>query len=188
MPKKKPASKTTGKTVEEIVQAKENEIRHQRFESAFVYDPHGNLVLGKDGGQYEVGFSPEELGLMKGNILTHNHPRGLGFPDTDPRSWGNSFSDDDIFLASTHELAEIRAVTPKQRFSMKPPVEGWSQTYWEETILPTLVETNRAVIVDFGQQFELYQMTKAEVEAEHWHEVWSRISSKLGLKYTREGD
>ena len=119
-----------------------SEIRHQRFESAFVYDPKGNLVFGKDGAQYEVAFSPEELKLMKGNILTHNHPRGLGFPDTDPRSWGNSFSDDDIFLASTHELAEIRAVTPKQRFSMKPPPEGWSQTYWNETLLPALKQTS----------------------------------------------
>lgn len=183
-----PNEENADKTVEEIIRTKENEIREQLFESAFVYDSKGNLVFGKEGAQYEVEFTEEELRLMKGNILTHNHPRGLEYPDSDPRSWGNSFSDDDIFLASTHELAEIRAVTPKQRFSMKPPEEGWSQTYWEDKILPLLVETNRAVIVDFRQQIELYQMTQAEVEAEHWHEVWSRISSKLGLKYTREGN
>lgn len=186
MPKGKSDPQKTSKTVEEIIRTKENEIRGQRFESAFVYDSKGNLVFGKDGAQYEVAFSPEELRLMKGNILTHNHPRGLEYPDTDPRSWGNSFSDVDIALASTHELAEIRAVTPKQRFSMKPPDGGWSQSYWKETLLPALKQTNNEVFNDFLRAVDLRSLSKEEAEARHWHEVWSRLARKLGLRYSQE--
>ena len=118
--------KREGRGLEETLRAKEEEIRYQKHESAFVYDLQGRLLLSKEGEQYEVSFTPEELTLMRGNVLTHNHPRGLEYPDSDPRSFGNSFSDDDIFLASVYELAEIRVVTPKQRFSMKPPERGWS--------------------------------------------------------------
>ncbi len=45
------------KPVEKIVREKENEIRRQSYESAFLFDPQGNLLFGKDGAQYEVGFS-----------------------------------------------------------------------------------------------------------------------------------
>ncbi len=176
------------RTVQNIIREKENSIRRQPFESAFLYNAQGILILSKAGVQYTVEFTREETSLMKGAILTHNHPRGLEYPDSDIRSWGNSFSDSDIALASTHELAEIRVVTPKQRFSMKPPAEGWSLSYWEDTLKPTLDEVEVWVYDEFDARIAQKRLTPTEAQALHWHEVWLQVARRLGLEYAQEED
>ena len=115
--------------VEPIARAKEEQIRFQTFESAFAWDAQGNEILAKDGQQYEVTFTAQERAALKDATLTHNHPHGLGFADTDPQSAGNSFSPEDIAFAMACDLAEMRVVTPKLRFSMKRPASGWGYAY-----------------------------------------------------------
>jgi len=61
------------------VREAENLIRHQQYETAFVWNSEGLLVLRKDGGKSHVEFSDEEVILMKGAVVTHNHPHGLTF-------------------------------------------------------------------------------------------------------------
>src|SRR5205823_5749281 len=108
-----------------MILAKEDELRLLRYESAFAVDAAGNVVLDKAGTSSEIELTDEEVELLRSAtsvIFTHNHPGGWRFPPDDPRHGGNSFSPHDIHLACKCELAEIRAVTPRFRFSMKPPI------------------------------------------------------------------
>ena len=38
----------------------------------------------------------------------------------------------------------------------------------------------------FRDQLAIFQMTQEEVDVEFWHEIWSRVSAKLGIQYIRE--
>lgn len=68
---------------------------------------------------------------MKDAILTHNHPGGWRYSENDIMHIGNSFSVEDIMLAVSQDISEIRAVTPLYTFSMKRPEKGWGID-WQE--------------------------------------------------------
>ena len=75
----------------------EDDIRNQNYETAAVVDKDGNTVFVKDGQQSQVGFNFRECGQMRGNILTHNHPRC------------SMFSDEDLTCFARNAMFEIRA-------------------------------------------------------------------------------
>lgn len=170
----------------EILREREDTIRNQRFETAIAWDADGKEVLVKDGQQYSVDFTEQEAAKLKGTVFTHNHPRGLDYPANDPRAMGNSFSIEDIFFASKWEIGEIRAVTPKQRFSMKPPDGGWNKDYLANTLRPSVLAHHANIRVEYLERIARGIMTPEEAEARHYHELWTRVSSELGLHYTRE--
>lgn len=76
----------------------EGKIRKQEYESACVIDKEGNQLLFKDGEKTEVSFNWQEVSLMKGATLTHNHPSS------------STFSVEDVKIFVNRELQEIRAV------------------------------------------------------------------------------
>lgn len=164
----------------------EDVIRRWDHEWAFVWNGEGLLVLAKEGGRNEVEFSEEEVLLMRGAVLTRNHPHGLSFPDVDPRSFGHSFSEDDIHLACSAGMAEMRVVTPKLRFSMKPPVTGWSQKLWDADIHPSYVKHYDQVWEELMDAFSSGAISSAEADARIAHETWSRVANEIGLLYVRE--
>lgn len=118
----------------QFVRAKEDEIRAQRFESAFFWDWQGNLLLSKDGEPTSVQFTDEEIALVQGAISMHNHPYGWNFSARDPRRAGYSFSEFDVQSACQASLAILRIVTPQFRYMMKPPPQGWGLDYWENVL------------------------------------------------------
>lgn len=173
-----------------LVRAKEDTIRGLRFESAYAVGADGTVLLDKDGEQYSVTFTDAELALLRGKgvIFTHNHPRGWDVPESDPRRTGNSFSADDIAVACNVEVAEIRAVTPKRRYWMRPPPEGWDMAYWRSTLLPTRTFYNNEVRAEFLKEIRRGTLTPDEAEAQHNHEVWLRVSRDLGIPYGYDED
>ena len=93
----------------------EDKIRNQNYETAAIVDKDGNVLLNKDGGQRQVGFTPLEGKLMKDNTLTHNHPSS------------SMFSEEDIACFVRNEMQEIRATTREGvTFSVKRG-EGYSR-------------------------------------------------------------
>ena len=173
----------------EIVRAKEEEIKNNRFESAFAVDETGGVILDKPGEQYHVGFTQQEIDLLRagrGVIFTHNHPRGWNYPADSPLRAGSSFSDTDIEFACRVNVAETRVVTPMQRYFVRPAPEGWSLTYWEKTLKP-VYDLHAA---DVERQFRLLvlqrQMSWEEAGAREMHEVWSRVAAETNLTYGRE--
>lgn len=75
----------------------EDAIRHQDYESAAVIAPSGNTLFFKDGEVSHVDFTVQEGAMMKGNVMTHNHPAS------------GVFSVEDIYCFTGNQMAEIRA-------------------------------------------------------------------------------
>lgn len=172
---KAPAPQAKPKTYAEVLAEKENEIAQLRdHERAYLLDEHGNVVLGKDGEAHEVRFTPEELKLFPGRVFTHNHPSG------------GSFSFADVHLACYHNLREIRAVGQKYVYSMRPPDTGWSAEFWDRTVEMEATMADIEVQNEFWPLIKAGLMTKAEANFRHWHEVWTRVAKRTGLKYVRE--
>lgn len=77
----------------------ENRIRNGAKETAVVMSKSGDVLLEKGGATHSVSFTPSESDLMVGAVVTHNHPSGSSFSDTDLRTLINK------------NLTEMRAVT-----------------------------------------------------------------------------
>ena len=166
----------------------EDLIRRQRYETAIAWNAQGVQILRKEGERDKVEFSAEEVALIHGATFTHNHPSGLSFADNDPRSFGHSFSEDDIRLACLARLSEVRAVTPKLRFSMKPPHFGWDLVFWETKVRPSFLKHSQNVWQELDQAFISGAVTPAEASIRVLHEVWSQVENDVGLVYTRGED
>lgn len=172
----------------------EDRIKKQSFESAAVFDSKGNLLFFKDGEKSFVEFSRADLAVMKGAIVTHNHPGGNEFNPSNPRSKGNSFSKDDFKLAAIAGVGELRAVSNGYRHSVKPPDGGWDARYWRDTLEPAFDAESKAVknesikkiVAAEKEDYKTYVATIDLAEANHWHEVAQRTAKKLGITYTRE--
>jgi hypothetical protein len=176
----------------EQIQFKEKELRLLRTEVGVAFDSSGRVVLEKaarPNAEYELEFSDEEIAALRtvGAVtFTHNHPRGWGYPTTDPRHAGSSFSLDDVLLACRAELREIRAVTPLCTYSFQPgPGRSWNEATWHTEIRPL----QQAVYATVKQR--LYtaalrgEVTPAEASARLDHEVWTEVAALLGLRYSR---
>lgn len=160
----------------------EGKIRYQRFESAALFDASGNQVFFKDGEKYEVSFNESEVAMMKDGVLTHNHPRGWEFPESDPRHIGNSFSDSDIFLASQGDLREIRAVSRAHLYQMKRPSDGWPDVDRIETVI---YESESKVRADLTKKIKNGLISNEDAESMHFHQIMKRVASSINAEYTR---
>lgn len=179
-------------TAAEKIKAKEDDLRFtRRREIAFAVDAAGSIVLEKESDtDFEIALTEEEVQQLRsaeGVIFTHNHPRGWEYPQDDPRHAGFSFSPHDILLACRAELAEIRAVAPQFRFSMKPPSEGWNEAYW--SIISTVFEVEKAEVDhEMIQMLRQGHLSPAEYQVEYLHQVWLRVASLLGVEYIRSAE
>lgn len=170
----------------QLVRAKEDEIRAQRFESAFFWDAQGNLLLHRDGERTTVKFTSNEQSLLSGAISTHNHPLGWSVGEHDPRRAGNSFSENDVRTACYLSLSILRIVTPKLRFMMKPSPQGWNAKYWEKTLKPQYDQIYAQTWREFITKVQARQMLSSIAGTTFQHEVWSRIATTTGIEYARE--
>ena len=168
------------------VREAEDSIRRQRYKTAIAWNVQGVQILRKEGEQYQVVFSDEEIALLNGATLTHNHPRGLEFPRNDKRSWGNSFSDADLHLACAARLSALRVVTPRLHFSLKPPSNGWDEAFWNEHLALSYTNTELTVASEFREAILAGRSSAEDAESTFFHEVCLRVSRELRLIYVRE--
>ena len=174
----------------EIVFAKETELRPLRYESAVVFDSSGTILLEKQAkpdAPYEITFSDAEIAALKaqsGVVFTHNHSQGWNYAAGDPRHGGNSFSPSDIEFACKAEFAEIRAVSPAYRFSMRPLAERFTENDWQAIWRVYSVELE-SVKQEFGGAVMQRRMTREAYIAEVLHTAWARAALLLGLRYSR---
>jgi|GEM_PF-1371518 len=170
-----------GKDLNIVLKQLEEEIVNQEYETTIVLDENGNIVFRKNGESDNVEFTREEADMMKGMILTHNHPRGWTFPEDDPRHAGNGFSPDDIHIAAFSEVKELRAITPGYIYSLRPNKNGrFPFNSWN--IYQAISEQVRK---EFENKISTGEMTPSQAEAIHWHEVSTRFAKLCGLEYSR---
>ena len=95
----------------------EKQICKNNFETAFILDNNGAVLLCKKGNKKSVMFSKRHLSLTQGNILTHNHPFSQ---EHEIYNINKSFlSSSDLVLAYQYKLSEIRMVIGNEWQSFK---------------------------------------------------------------------
>ena len=176
-------------TPQQQIYAKEEEIRLLLvYESAFVVDENGSVVLEKTSDTaYEIAFTEAEIEAIRAAanpVFTHNHPRGWNFSTENAQHGGSSFSPNDLELACKAHLAEIRAVSPKYRFSIKPAAGRFQESDWQIIKFAFDVE-HAAVKLERGTAVMQRQLSREAYVADVLHETWKRVAAVLGLKYTR---
>lgn len=153
----------------EDINTVEDKIRDQKFESAGLFKD-GNKVFFKDGEAVQVGFTQEEVDLMKGGTLTHNHPGG------------RSFTPEDLRLFNRRELKELRAVSKNADYSVQRGIKSFSESEVDKVFIESYAETRK----EFDAAINSGQITKKFANREIHHEMMNKISKKLEWKYKRK--
>jgi hypothetical protein len=94
----------------------ESKISRNRYETAYLFDQHGNLLFTKTGNEKSVRFLKKDLQLMHGNVLTHNHSY-LQF--LEPFGNTSALSSADLHLAYQEKPSAIRMVFGDERHSFQ---------------------------------------------------------------------
>lgn len=165
--------------------AVENEIRmNKSYETGVLVDKKGKILIDKRGESFEVGFTKDETLLMKDCVLTHNHPRGWGFPENSLGRVGNSFSIEDLTLAVAYDLAEIRAVTPNYTFSMKKPDKGWGVDW--KTMKREYDKLEKKLLKENKSRIAKKTLTVQQATHTHYHILAQNIAKKYGWTYEKK--
>lgn len=180
-----PPSDSSGESVLDLIRAVEDEIRQNRWdEIAVVLDQTtGEEIWRKQGSEAAIVFSMQELTTMQDCVLTHNHPVGWRYAASDPRRAGASFSEADVELAIEADVAEVRAVTPLLRFSLKRPNVGWPGS---PELLADHDAIEKRVLSTLLREVGEGSLTQEAATARVAHEVMLRLASMYGLSYSTE--
>lgn len=154
------------------VTAIEDHIATAPVERAVVFDETGVVLVDKEGERAEVSFTPKEVERMRGaSVFTHNHPGGT------------SFSLPDILLAKRLNIQEMRVVTERELYILDAPPAGWPALALRD-LLRAVQEADAQVEEELTAQIRAGRLSKAEANKRHWPEVWTRVSQRIGLRYT----
>lgn len=94
----------------------EKKHRNDRVESLQVVDKNGKILINKsDKATNSVSVSAAEVKKMKGQLMTHNHPRG------------SPFSPQDLCMMHITQMSEGRAGGPKGTYYMRAKADGSSK-------------------------------------------------------------
>ena len=172
---------TVSKTRESVILAEESTIRYQTYETAVIVDDKGDVVIKKVGDTNSVTFTSDEKKLMEGHTLTHTHPSSC------------SFSSQDILMAQILNLREMRAVSGKYTYSIKPSGDKWPNIFfsaldyqygqWTSDAYRSLDSELRS---EFEEKLSNKIMTIDDANKTHHHELNLRLARRFNLIYTRE--
>lgn len=156
----------------------ENIIRGNRTETGVVFDTNGKMVWRQKGNKNSVDITGAiKKGVLKGNILTHNHPGG------------SSFSPDDVYVLSQQELSSIRAVSNKHNYEVQLSDEFKEKSNTQRTkiLREKISKYNTEVGAELAKDIDDGKISVLDANLNHWHLVWTRIEENEGIiKYTRE--
>lgn len=160
------------------LKAYEDEIRSKAVEYSAVFDQQGRkLWESEEGTQTDVSIEEAvDSGLIKGNVLTHNHPIDA------------SFSRGDIKILAQEEAAELRAVTPKYDFSAKltdvfSRLDDPSKLKRFNAEIDSLFTEQ---IIKYREKIAAEEMTVDEATFALQHEMWKEFEKRTGwIEYRR---
>ncbi len=153
-----------------------NKIRSLKHEEAYIFDDTGKSILYKTGSTSEVSFTRAECVSIQGSpLMLHNHPGS------------SSFSPEDITFAFRNSIKEMRVVSKEYDYSFKQIDNG---IQFDPSNLALLQKTRRKIHDQVKNEF-IDKIDKGEISLEfanknHYHEVWTRVSKKIGAFYERK--
>ena len=146
----------------------EDKIREHKFESLAVFKD-GKQIFFKDGEKSQVSFTEDEMKLFAGNIVTHNHPGG------------RSFSESDLITFNNSNAKEIRAVSKLYDYSLS----GQTSKFSYAELRNKYREFNETIRQQFTDKIDSGKMTIEQANTEHHHEVNILFADHFKLTYKR---
>jgi hypothetical protein len=176
-PKQRGTIQKLGAKVEKELLKTETKIKSGKVETAVIYNEKGKKLYEKDGthNSVQVGGAAA-AGLLKGNILTHNHPSGTP-----------SFSPADVGLLLDYRMKEMRCVTPEGHIARiaLPDNGGYFTLDERKEIMDMAERLNKETQKKFLAKIQDGTMTREQAKFEHWHVIWTEVAKKYDLKYER---
>lgn len=169
-------------------------------EAVLINGVTGEVIWRKSGRASSIEFDDDdEIAQMRGQVLTHNHPRGWRYPADDPRRAGSSFSSTDIAMLVVGKLAEMRAVSPRYIYRVQPPAlaSQRAQASYFRTHVAPLPYVDVRYLVDRYKQVVLRQyaarsshhgddLADTRLQATLWHDVMELVAIGWGVDYERK--
>lgn len=152
------------------VETVEAPIRNLHYENGYIVSKDGTVLAELTDESVDSIRIPIEGHDWSNTIFTHNHP------------WGVGLSIDDTAVAMRTNMREMRAVTGAGLvYSIRRTGDAWP-----ETLVDELVGENELVRVNFTEKIKAGQLTIAEANLAHYHELYSRVAARHSdLRYTR---
>lgn len=159
---------------ESILRSRE-EIRNKSVEYAHVIRPDGSVALNKTSNlPNAVEFTREEVRLMRGNDVLHNHPTG------------RSFSPEDVFLGIESGARSMQTVGRGSGIDYILRGTGGRTLALNRaeymTFLDVAEKTENELRREFRGRILQGTMTKAEANYKHPQELWKRIFDNPTIK------
>lgn len=150
----------------------ERAIRDLAVEHAYAFSVDGELLLHRtDDADSKVHFDDEAIALLPGTVLTHNHPGG------------RSFSETDVTFAMRVGLAEMRVVTARSRYVLRPPDDEWLWLLLKS--FPAVLKVERHLL-EWELHREILSGVRGQREADlaiH-HLLWERLAGRGLINYS----
>lgn len=152
----------------------ERTIRELAVEHAYAFSADGEPLFHRTtDSESAVRFDAEALAMLPSAVLTHNHPGG------------RSFSERDVTFAMRIGLAEIRVVTARSRYILRPPDGGWSWLLLKS--FPAVVKVERHLL-EWELHREILSGVRGQREANlviH-HLLWERLAARGLIDYSAD--
>lgn len=162
------------KRVRRTLRKIENHIRHKKVEHGYIVNQEGYAVWNKVGKNDYIDVSDAvRKGLLKDNIFTHNHPRGL------------SISGQDVNTMINNRMKRIRAVSSTFDHEIYPPrgfdysdesIDKFWNHYWD------IYEEEEAKLL---HMIHTHKITSEEADEQIDHNVWMRMSKDYDMRYKK---
>ena len=149
----------------------ERRIRALSYEHAYAFAADGTLILDTtDFAPASIGFTADQLSLLRNASLTHNHPGG------------RSLSQNDVFLAMEADLAQIRAVTASHRFWINRPLQGWTPDY-QKRVRTAITAEKGLLIRHLERDISGGRISPEAANRGFHHLLWSNLASRGVVRY-----
>lgn len=149
-----------------------------------IIDKNGFVIHASDGNKGSVGFAGGES-KVKGNIVTHNHPRDNSKLD------GGTFSEADIHTLSMG-MSEMRASAREGTYSLKAGKKADPNGFYNNLVSrKTTTELNKKMLIagrkinpaKYANESDYYSAVfNAQVKV--YHNWYATNASKYGYTYT----
>lgn len=149
-------------------------IAGESVEHLLLFTPAGVPLLEKAGAADHVALASDELALLPGQVLLHNHP---GLPQ--------SFSRYDVELALWHNLEEMHVVDRLYHYRMaRPAGESWSPAAWQR-LRPLWERVEAEVIERLERALASGLIRQDERDALRDHMICEEVNSMVPIGYAR---
>jgi hypothetical protein len=152
----------------------ERQIRNLPVEHVYALAPDNSIVFHHtDNLVDQVTFPTRALAHLAIAVVTHNHPRG------------HSFSRQDVLLAREAELAQLRVVTARHRYSLRPPIAGWRSMAVEQ-FASALNREEALLKAHILAEIQAFRLTADLVDRVLHHRLWERMALLGLVRYAAE--